>query len=88
MIYVAGVLVPIALQSLVVFITIQMNTGNGSWVGLGALLIGFVAIPVTALVNAIYIRANRETNSISAIARCYGIAAILPIIVVLLLMIG
>jgi hypothetical protein len=51
MAYVIGVLIPLILQSLLVFIVIEMNTGNGSWVGLGALLIGMFAIPATAIVN-------------------------------------
>ena len=40
--YLFGVAIPVIFQILVVFIVIDLNTGNGSWAGLGALLIGLI----------------------------------------------
>ena len=86
--YVSGVLVPVLLQCLFVFIIIEMNTGNGSWVGLGALLIGMFAIPATAVINFLYIKSNKDRSAISLIAKCFLIAIVAPAIILLLLLVG
>ena len=86
--YIIGVVIPILLQSLFVFIVIQMNTGNGSWLGLGALLIGMFAIPATGITNFLYIKARKERNTITLISRCFLMALIVPFILFFLLMLG
>ena len=86
MIYFVGALIPLVLQSLLVYIVIEMNTGNGSWVGLGALLIGMFAIPATAIANVIYMRTHDKLGAIAVIARCFGIASLMPLLVLLLLL--
>ena len=75
-------------QVLVVYVTIEMNTGNGSWLGLGAFLIGMFTIPATAIVNSIYIRTHREERAITVVMNCFLIAAIMPVLMVIVLMIG
>ena len=88
MLYVFGFLIPILLQSLFVFIVIEMNTGNGSWLGLGALLIGMFAIPATGIVNLLYIKSNKEQSSATVLMRCFLTAIIAPFLTVLLLLVG
>lgn len=86
--YIVGVLIPVLFQSLFVFVVIQMNTGNGSWVGLGALLLGMFAIPATGIVNLSYIRARKELDAASVIAPCLLMALIVPLIILLLVIVG
>ncbi len=86
--YIAGVLIPVVLQCLFVFIIIEMNTGNGSWIGLGALLIGMFAIPATAIINFLYIKTNKGRSTVSLMSRCFLIAIIAPVIILLLLLVG
>ena len=86
--YFFGLLIPMLLQCLFVFIVIDMNTGNGSWAGLGALLIGMFAIPATGIFNFIYIRKNKENSAMSVIASCFLFAIIAPILTMLLVLIG
>lgn len=88
MIYLFGVFIPLLLQSLLVFITIQMNTGNGSWAGLGALLIGMFAIPATAIANFVYARSNRDKHPVVVVGNCLAIAMILPFAILLLMFVG
>ncbi len=86
--YFIGVIFPALLQTLFVFIVIEMNTGNGSWVGLGAFLLGMFAIPATAIVNFIYLRAKHQSSDFVVLARCYLLALIVPFIVMFLLLVG
>ena len=87
MTYIIGVFIPLILQALLEIFVIESNSANGSMVGLGALLIGFIAIPATAIVNIIYISSNRKKNLLVVVARCFGIAAIMPLIVLILYLI-
>ncbi|MFT7560657.1 MAG: hypothetical protein ACI93R_002579 [Flavobacteriales bacterium] len=86
--YLIGVLAPVLLQSLFVFIVIEMNTGNGSWIGLGALLLGMLAIPATGLVNFVYMKSRKDENSLVAVMRCFLIALALPFIILIFLIVG
>ena len=58
--YVYCVVIPLLLQVLTVYIIIVMNTGNGSWVGLGAFLFAMPIIPITTIVNAV--RTNQKKD--------------------------
>jgi len=86
--YFIGVLIPLFLQSLFVFIVIEMNTGNGSWLGLGALLLGMIAIPITAILNFIYLKSRKDEINLAVIAKCFLISLVLPFIVLFFLMLG
>ena len=86
--YIIGVLIPILLRSFVVFIVIAMNTGNGSWAGLAAFLLGMFAIPATGIANFFYIRARKDRQTFSVMWPCFLMALIMPIIVLLLVIIG
>ncbi|WP_230971022.1 hypothetical protein [Nitrogeniibacter aestuarii] len=86
--YLLGILLPCALQALIVFVIIEANTGNGSWLGLAALLLGMFAIPATAVVNGIYLYSVKDTAGAGAILRCWAIATIVPLLSLLLMMFG
>jgi len=86
--HIFGVVLPLLLQLLFVFIVIEMNTGNGSWVGLGALLLAMFAIPATGISNFMYIRAKAGDIGVAVLGRCFLIALVLPFIILILLMIG
>lgn len=83
--YLICVLLPVLLQALFVLIVVQANTGNGSWVGLGVFLIAIFAIPGTAIVNALYVRANPQLPVLNVINRCFLIALLVPLLMPLLL---
>ncbi|MGJ8662415.1 MAG: hypothetical protein ACSHWU_02140 [Marinicella sp.] len=86
--YVYGVVCPLLIQVVIVLVVIQMNTGNGSFVGLGTYILGMFAIPITAVVNAIYIYVKPELSTISVTLRCFLIALITPFLVVLFMALG
>lgn len=88
LIYIVGILFPILVHALFVFIVIEANTGNGSWVGLGAFLLGMFAIPATAITNFIYIRRNKGRSGVGVILRCFALALVIPILMLFLLAIG
>ncbi len=78
--YIIGVVLPVIFQCLFVLILVEMNTGNGSWVGLGAFLLGMFAIPGTAIINAIYIRSHPDLHAVTVINRCFMFALIVPVL--------
>ncbi|MEP4545554.1 MAG: hypothetical protein ABJ000_05185 [Saccharospirillum sp.] len=86
--YVIGILLPVLAQALFVMIVIAMNTGNGSWAGLAALLLGMFAIPATGLANFIYLRSRRDRPILSVIVPCFLIAFVMPFLLIILLMVG
>lgn len=86
--YVFGVVIPMLIQSLLVYITIELNTGNGSFVGLGAYLLGITAIPLTAVVNGIYVYYQPTLSPVKITIRCILVALITPILIVLMNVIG
>ncbi|WP_271274315.1 hypothetical protein [Aliamphritea hakodatensis] len=78
--YITGVVLPAVLQCLFVFIVVAMNTGNGSWVGLGVFLLAIFAIPGTAIINALYIRSHPDLHTLSVINRCLLLALAVPLL--------
>lgn len=76
-----GVVLPFLLQVLLVYVIILMNTGNGSWLGLGAFLIGMIAIPGTAIVNFVHIRNHPALHVVKVARRCLLNALIAPVVV-------
>ncbi len=80
--YFIGVVFPVLLQVLVVFVIVETNQGNGSWAGLGAFLIGIFAIPATAIVNGLYVWKNPQVGIIQIIGKSFTIAMIVPVLVV------
>lgn len=88
MAYLLGLVLPVAVQLLIILIVIVMNTGNGSWVGLGVYLLGIFVVPATALANFFYIRAHRQLALFQLTTRCFMLAMIVPVLVVILLLVG
>ena len=88
MIYLLGVALPAALQVLIVWILIAANSGNGSFIGLGAMLLGLIAIPATAIANWVYLQSQREKPAGARLLRCFGIAALTPILVLMWAAVG
>ena len=83
--YLIGVFLPAAAQVLVVFIIASVNQGNGSWAGLAAFLIGMIAIPLTALINGLYVWKNPQHSMIQVIGKCFTLAFITPLLCTLTL---
>ena len=85
--YALGVAIPVLIQCLAVLIVIDMNTGNGSWLGLLAFLLGMFTIPGTALVNFIYIRTQQKSLAQrTLLLRCCLIALVAPMFILSLLL--
>jgi len=82
--YVIGVLIPILIQVLFTAVIILANTGNGSWVGLGAFLIAMIAIPVTGLINILVIRNSAGISAGTTLAKCYLGIVIVPVLMILM----
>lgn len=57
---------------------ILAGTGNGSFVGLGAMLLALIGIPSTALINFLTLRSARNAPASSYAARITLISLILP----------
>lgn len=74
------VLIPALLQCLLVFVLVVSNQGNGSWVGLGALLLGMILIPTTVTLNVLYLNLGKYKTRTESIVKCYLIAFIVPLL--------
>lgn len=72
---VGGVLI---VQLLVSFVTIFAGTGNGSFVGLGAMLLALYGIPMTVIANFLIIRNHRKNPKKSNVKTLMVISSILP----------
>lgn len=75
-----GVILPALLQVLVVLIIISMNQGNGSWVGLAAYLIGIIVIPITLVINGLYVWKNPESSTLTLITKGFSLAMVVPLL--------
>lgn len=84
----AAALMPAVFQIILVYLVVLLNTGNDSWAGLGALLIGLVAIPATAATNIWLIKKMRPEPYTNMLLRSLLIAFILPILLTFLWVIG
>lgn len=59
---------------------ISASTGNGSFVGLGAMLFALIGIPVTAIALAMLIHAHRKNPNKGYIGRFLLFALALPVL--------
>lgn len=75
-----GVFLPALLQALVVLIIVSMNQGNGSWAGLAAFLIGIIVIPITFVINGLYVWKNPESSILTLVAKGFSLAMIVPLL--------
>lgn len=60
------------------FAIILATRGGGSFVGLGAMLLAVLGIPITALVNFLLIRANRQRQGSPYVLRLVFVSLLLP----------
>ncbi len=72
---VGGVLL---LQAAFSYAIILAGTGNGSFVGLGAMLFAVIGIPVTALINLLLVHAHRKNPARGCVGRILLISLVLP----------
>jgi hypothetical protein len=61
--YLLGVLGILLLQVGFTFAVISVTSGGGSFVGLGAMLLAILGIPLTALINVLLVRAHRRSRA-------------------------
>jgi hypothetical protein len=61
--YLLGVLGILLLQVGFTFAVISVTSGGGSFVGLGAMLLAILGIPLTALINVLLVRAHRRNRA-------------------------
>jgi hypothetical protein len=59
-----------------------MNTGNGSWVGLGVFIFSIPILPATTVYNAIRTKTKVETKTLVLFGQNLLIAYIAPVILV------
>lgn len=83
--YWTGVALVAVLQAGVSAITIAAGTGNGSFVGLGAMLLAVIGLPLTALVNALLVRDHRRNPQRSRTRALVGVSMVLPVLQLALL---
>lgn len=86
--YLFGAVLPLLLQVLLIVVLIESNTGNGSFVGLGAILLGPPACLVTLVVNLLLLRQSKPNQLLARVALCWLIALLAPIAITLLAMLG
>lgn len=69
------------------YAVILASAGNGSFVGLGAMLLALLGVPATALINFLVVRAGRHTASSGYLVRLILISLVLPAIQLALLLV-
>ena len=83
--YTVGIGVVLLLQLAITSATIFAGTGNGSFVGLAAMLFALYGIPGTAIVNFLLIRSHRKELRWSNVVLLVLISSILPVLQLALL---
>jgi hypothetical protein len=83
--YFLGVGGVILFQAAFSYAVIAAATGNGSFVGLGAMLLAIPGIPVTAVLAALLIHSHRENPGTAYIGRLLLLALALPMLQLTLL---
>lgn len=84
--YTIGLGVVLLLQVAISSVTMFAGTGNGSFVGLGAMLLALYGIPATMLVNFLLIRSHRKQPQRSNVVLLVLISALLPVLQLALLL--
>lgn len=76
--YLLGVGGVLLLQVACSFAIILATSGGGSFVGLGAMLLAVLGIPLTALINFLVIRTNRKNPASPYVLRLALVSLALP----------
>jgi hypothetical protein len=72
-------------QAVLSFVTMRAGTGNGSFVGLGAMLFALYGLPATALLNFLLVRRQRQQPRRSNVVWIVVGSSLLPIVQLALL---
>lgn len=78
MVYLLGIGGVLLFQAAFSLVIISAATGGGSFVGLGAMLLALLGIPLTALINFLVIRSSRRDPGSSYLLRLTLVALALP----------
>lgn len=62
------------------YIIVLLSQGNGSFVGLGAMLLAIQGVPLTALFNFWLIRARLKNPIVHHVRRLFLISLVLPVL--------
>jgi glycopeptide antibiotics resistance protein len=76
--YLLGVCGVLLLQVGFSFAIISATAGGGSFVGLGAMLLAVLGVPLTALINFLLIRSNRKNPATPYVLRLALVSLALP----------
>ena len=79
-----AVIAPLLAQLLFVLVIIAATNGTGSFVGLGAMLLGLIGIPLTALVNWARTRKSPPVPALTFTTNTILIALAFPLVIVIL----
>jgi hypothetical protein len=82
LVVVGGVLL---VQAAISYATILAGTGNGSFVGLGAMILALYGIPATAILNFFLLRNQRRNPKRSNVLWVIVISSVLPVLQLALL---
>jgi hypothetical protein len=77
--YILGVGGVLLFQAAFSYAIILAGTGNGSFVGLGAMLFAVVGIPFTAIANLVLVHSHRKDPATGCIGRLLLVSLALPV---------
>jgi hypothetical protein len=77
--YLIGIGGVFLVQLAISYTVILAGTGNGSFVGLGAMLFALIGIPGTVIANFLIIRQYRKTPKQSSVISLISVSLLLPI---------
>ena len=80
--YVYCILPPLLLQLIATYTVIVMNTGNGSWLGLGVFLLAIPVIPTTIAANFVVANKNTEATPLKLVFLTNLIGVLVPALIV------
>jgi hypothetical protein len=82
--YIYCVVIPLILQLITCYTLIEINTGNGSFVGLAVFLFAIPILPATTIFNAIRTKTKIETKLPVLFGQSMLVAFVAPVIFVAL----
>jgi len=83
--YLLGIGGVMLFQAAISYAIVFASPGNGSFVGLGAMLIAVMGIPITAIINGVIIHNHRKNPTTGYIGRLILLALVLPALQIALL---
>lgn len=86
--FTVAVVVPFLAQLLFVFVIIAITRGKGSFVGLWAMLLSLLALPLTALVNWLRTRRKPPLPAFEHASRTFLTTLVFPLLILILLFVA